>query len=131
MKTNAAVRFDNGCQRWAASDLWALFYFYNETYFGKRLPIPLAISFAKFPNKALGRTVPVKIRCPGNTGTSYGYKIELGQQIRWSRRLWAATLLHEMVHLEQRNRYSCGLRGKKFNQRMLELAQSGAFDALW
>ena len=41
------------------------------------------------------------------------------------------TLVHEMVHLEQGNKYSCGIMGKRFNGRMRQLALIGCFDGIW
>lgn len=59
------------------------------------------------------------------------FGIRISSKLRWSRRLWMGTLIHELVHLEQQLKYSCGPRGKKFNRRILELAVAGAFDGLW
>jgi hypothetical protein len=116
--------------RFTNDDLWEWFHLFNSRYFGGKLS-PLHINFADLSSKhAIGHT--------GRYRTLYGkrsqedrFYIEIDRSLNQSRALACQTLLHEMVHLEQKNKYSCGLRGHKFNNRMKELAAAGAFNGLW
>src|SRR5665213_872208 len=117
----------NKARRWTNTDLREVFDTYNDAYFDGKLECN-HITFADmYP---LGKTT--RLRAPGKRRSEKDlFSIKINKNLRHSRRLWATTLLHEMVHLEQRNRYSCGLRGRRFNARMVELAVTGAFDGIW
>ena len=109
-------------------DLMEEFLRLDKLYFGGKLPIPLRIAFA--PIDGLGHTF--RYRTVGKRRSKEDrFGIHISIKLRFSRRLWEQTLIHELVHLEQRLKYSCGLRGKRFNKRMRELTIAGAFDGLW
>lgn len=115
---------------WTNSDLMEMFLEYNSRYFDNRLKKPANLCFAPigglghcFRYRIVGRELRRHEREP--------FGIHISSVLRKSRRQWLLTLIHEMVHLEQGNRYSCGLRGRRFNRRMRELAMAGAFDGLW
>lgn len=112
-------------KRWTDEDLCETFLLFKSRYFQPTLDEPITIAFKKMD--ALGRTFTY--RELGGPIERFG--IHISNHIRFSRRLWATTLLHEMVHLEQRNKYSCGVNGHRFNRRMKELARKGAFNGLW
>lgn len=46
-------------------------------------------------------------------------------------RIWSIVLLHEMVHVEQRHDIRKKYHGRKFQNRMKQLAALGAFEDLW
>lgn len=116
-------------KKWKNADLIETFEMYARAYFGGKLRRPVRLVFA--PIEGLGLTA--RYRTPGRrrNNKTDRFGIQISSQLRFSRRLWATTLLHEMVHLEQCNRYGCGVRGKRFNRRMKELATAGAFDGMW
>lgn len=109
---------------WTDAHLRAAFKKYNRLYFGNSLEV-LRLQFRKIPG--LGHTYRIRKHQRRSAEDAFGISISPSQ--RTSRRLWAITLLHEMVHVEQKCRYSCA--GPKFNARMLELAKAGAFNRLW
>ena len=119
---------------WTDADLREFFDLANSRYFGGRLKA-LRIRFASLDG--LGNTHRAAYRVLYGPRSQYRpvdrieYHITISHRLRYSRRLWATTLLHEMVHLEGENRNSCGLRGHRFNRRMKELAVAGAFNGLW
>lgn len=112
---------------WKNADLLEAFAIFNRGYFGDQLAVAhLAFS----PIDGLGKTV--RCRTLGKRRSKDDpFAISISSKLRQSRRLWAGTLLHEMVHLEQRNKYSCAINGHHFNRRMKKLAADGAFDGLW
>ncbi len=104
--TTPIVLSDRRLQRW--------FNLYNERYFGDRLLArvrfrPLESCWAQ----AFGGEPP---------------EIHVGLTCAVSRGWTKLTLLHEMVHLELWPEISHGAR---FQARMLELAQAGAFKDMW
>ena len=111
------------------SDLRELFDLYNGLYFSRALKVPLDLSFNKIDG--LGHTFRFRhLHGPKRPGPE-PFGIHIASSIRFSRQLCATTLLHEMVHLEQKNKYGCGIRSKRFNDRMRQLANAGAFDGIW
>lgn len=116
-------------RRWTNADLMEMFLEYNSRYFGGKLRTPASLSFASLDG--LGHCFRYRHLYGPHKGEEELFGIHIGKDLRDSRRQWLLTLIHEMVHLEQGNRYSCGLRGKRFNKRMRELALAGAFDGLW
>lgn len=112
---------------WTNADLREWFDTYNERYFGGELEC-VRITYSKmYP---LGRTA--RIRTPGKRRSQDDrFAIHINRGQRGSRRQSVSSLLHEMVHLEQRCKYSCGLRGYHFNERMKKLAVAGAFNGIW
>jgi hypothetical protein len=110
------------------NDLLEEFLRLDKLYFGGKLPMPLRISFALIDG--LGHTF--RYRTVGKRRSKDDrFGIHISNKLRFSRRLWYASLIHEMVYLEQRCMYSCGLRGKRFNGRMRQLSFQGAFDGIW
>lgn len=59
--------------------------------------------------------------------------IRINPKCKWSRRVWAMTLLHEMVHFKlvdtDKGRGDCGSR--MFQREMKRLALRGAMNWLW
>jgi hypothetical protein len=101
----------------------------SARYFGGRLPAVSELRFARLVG--LGYTFRARRAHPPRRSSADTFGIRINERLRDSRRHWAFTLFHEMVHLEQRNRYSCGARGRHFNARMKDLAARGAFNGLW
>lgn len=112
------------------SDLWEWFHLFNSRYFEGRLD-PLTIKYKDLSCKeSIGHTG--RYRTLGKKRSQEDrFYIEIDKTLRRSRSLSCTTLLHEMVHLEQKNRFSCGTGGHKFNNRMKQLAAAGAFNGLW
>ena len=112
---------------WRNEDLREAFDLYNKLYFGGKLE---ATDIRFTVMEGLGKTV--RFRTVGKRRSQYDkFRILISNQLRDSRRLWATTLLHEMVHLEQQCKYSCGIKGSRFNKRMAVLAVQGAFNGIW
>ncbi len=113
---------------WTNADLMDEFLELNNRYFDGKLPVPLVLAFRNM--EELGHTF--RFRTLGKRRTKDDdFGIHISRKLRFSQRLFVCTLIHEMVHLQLRNRYSCGPRGKRFNGRMRQLAFLGAFDGLW
>jgi len=126
-KTKKRKQTTKKSELWNNADLREVFSIYNERYLGGKLAL-YNLSFS--PIDELGHAF--RYRTVGKRrDESDAWEIHISSRLRYSRRLWATTLLHEMVHLKMRNRHSCGLRGRRFNKRMRELAMAGAFDGLW
>lgn len=114
-------------KRWTNADLREFFFSYNDRYFGGKLDL-CTLSFIRMEN--LGHTS--RYRTVGKKRSdSEPFGIHISEKLRFSRRLWATTMIHEMIHLEQRNKYNCGQRGRYFNKRMAQLAVAGAFNGIW
>lgn len=111
---------------WKNSDLLCEFRRFNRLHFGGKLKEPLTL---KFGGKELGHTFTYRTLYGSRKDVNYGITISAGT--RSMRRVWLGTLLHEMVHLEQGNKYSCGAGGWKFNNRMKQLAKDGALNGIW
>jgi hypothetical protein len=100
-----------------------LYEYWNRRFFRGRLPdIPV-----KWDNKSYSKGGSAWF----NHETKQPVKITLNPKYRDSRCVWQATLLHEMVHVEQWKLPEKQAHGRKFKKRMRELAASGAFDLLW
>jgi hypothetical protein len=108
----------------------------NSRYFGGRLEVT-RLRIALIPGGWLGTTHRAVYRQLYGPRPKYRpvdrieWHITINTCCLFSRSLCMNTLLHEMVHVEQGNKYSCGLRGRKFNNRMKELAARGAFCGFW
>lgn len=113
--------------KWTNADLRKTFDIFNHNYFGSKLEVA-NLRFAPLGGK-LGRTF--RNRQAARRSINDTFSIHIGSQLRCCPRVAAGTLIHEMVHVEQRNRYSCGMTGKHFNVRMIELAKAGALAGLW
>ena len=120
---------------WTNSDLREWFDLANARYFNNRLELRY-LEFGTFPShiRALGQTHRITYRTlwgPRVSKPHVHWRITICRSLRRSRSLSIMTLLHEMVHLEQKNRYSCGAYGIRFNRRMKELAAQEAFNGFW
>jgi len=114
--------------QWTNADLRKEFDRIKKLYFDDTMPNPRTIRFD--PIDGLGYTF--RYRTPGKRRSKDDdFGIQISIKLRYSRRLWLGTLVHEMVHLEGGNKYSCGIRGKRFNGRMRQLALTGCFDGIW
>lgn len=58
-------------------------------------------------------------------------RITLNPKYKTAFALWAATLIHEMVHVQQWKVPEKQMHGRKFQKRMKQLAARGAFCELW
>ena len=118
------MKFDDGKTRWTNADLREMFDLFNSRYFSNKLKID-SIRFEDIDGLGRSRTLYDR------SGRLSGYSTTISRKLRWSRRMWASTLLHEMVHVEDKLVHSCGINGHIFNRRMKELANRGAFNGLW
>ena len=105
-----------------------LYHFWNSRYFRSKLPdIPVRWS----PNYYKGRNR----KCLGSTWFDHKTKlpklITLNPAMKPYSVIWQSTLLHEMVHVEQWKVPTKQAHGNKFNKRMKQLANLGAFRGLW
>lgn len=114
---------------WTNADLLAAFTIFNAEYFSGKLDEPAHLCFRDMGG-ILGKTSRVR-RFRQHRSAEDRFSIFIGRELRGSRRLWATTLLHEMVHMSQRCKYSCTVRGHVFNREMQRLALAGAFNGLW
>ena len=96
---------------------------FNKKHFHNALPKDLPVEFSKklVRQRTLGHTAI-------HRQTFRPLWILISERFRSSRRCSAMTLLHEMVHVEQKERRG---HGKHFEKRMLELARQGAFKGIW
>jgi hypothetical protein len=108
--------------------LFAEFDRLNRLYFGGKLEFG-RLTFADLGGN-LGHTVRYR-KTPPRRSHEDTFGILIDNATRGMRRVWLGTLLHEMVHLEQKNKYSCGVGGRVFNARMKELAAAGALNGVW
>jgi hypothetical protein len=91
----------------------------NRKYFKGKLP-DIPVRFAKVNRLVLG----ILWINPGDVPSD----IEISEELRYVQNLTIMTLLHEMVHVENPRWKGHGWR---FDRRMKQLAQDGAFDGLW
>lgn len=120
-------KLKNGHVLWTNMDLQQAFDLFNSRYFSGKLAV-VRLEFSDIGD-SLGKTS--RYRQGKRRSLNDGFGIKISKNIRGSRRTWALTLLHEMVHVENRCRYSCGIKGHYFNRRMKELAKYVAFNGLW
>jgi SprT-like family len=115
---------------WGNAHLRECFDLYNARYFDGRLKVE-RLEFARRSAMGdfIGRTM--RMRRAKRRSKNDAWAILINRDYRRSRRIWAFTLLHEMVHVEQCCAFTCRERGVRFNTRMKELAMLGAFDGLW
>ena len=97
---------------------------YNKKYFEGFLPDDTELWWEPLSN-ADGMTCPVWEVDSGK------FVIRIDPGIKGFGAYWRATLLHEMVHIDLWSRHPKHQHGKLFNDRMLKLAQDGAFNRLW
>lgn len=119
---------------YTATELYDLF---NSRYFRGRLPkIPvrwvLPASTPKRSKHLLGATHFAHERIPGTRRhKKVPVYISLHPKIKNMGVIWVMTLLHEMVHVEQHYLPESQAHGRKFEARMRDLANKGAFRTLW
>lgn len=116
MKTKYVNRGNDGILR-------AMYCALNKKYFHNALPKDLPVLYSKdlVRERALGHTAIHK-------QTFRPLWIKLAWPLRTCHRTTRLTLLHEMVHVEQKHLRG---HGKQFEKRMLELARHGAFKGVW
>lgn len=101
----------------------------NSRYFHNRLKNVTVRWSKSLPKGTLGRTQSVSGRV---TEGERKFLIELDLKSRRYGSLMRMTLLHEMVHVEQWEKVtSRSCHGHRFQRRMKQLAQKGAFNGLW
>lgn len=97
---------------------------YNALYFNNTLPDDTILFWEPLSN-ADGMTCPVYEISAGK------FSIRLDPGIKGFSAYWRSTLLHEMCHLALWPNHPKHQHGKVFNDRMLKLAQDGAFNKIW
>lgn len=113
----------------ANDDLLDAFRLYNSRYFRNRLKVD-SLRFGKL-TEALGNTHCRRYRAVKGQDPPDRWEITINSRFRDARSIWATTLLHEMVHLEQKNQFACQVGGYRFHRRMKQLAAAGAFNGIW
>lgn len=114
------------CGGCTANELYDIF---NSRYFRGRLPkIPIKwshdLGFEGNRKGILGSTHYDGV-------TNRPKLISLNPKYKSSGTIWVTTLLHEMVHVEQWRTPAKQAHGHKFQKRMKQLANKGAFNGLW
>lgn len=92
---------------------------YNDLYFGGELP-DLTVKWSRKHTKD----------CDGLYVYHPESAIYLNSSLKKWDRVWRMVLLHECVHVEQRNDAVLD-HGRKFQNRMKQLVRQGAFQDLW
>jgi hypothetical protein len=112
----------------------------NKRYFGGRLPIAKISFSSKLKANWHGRTYVCIYDVKQDDGRITAFEmshIEINSKLKRARDLCMMTVYHEMVHAEldmlgfRGKELSCRKSGARFNQRMTELAEVGAFNGLW
>lgn len=112
----------------------------NKRYFGGRLPIAKISFSSRLRAYRHGRTFTCvyDVKQVDGRWTEFEMShIEISSKLRRARDLCMMTVYHEMVHAElfrlgfYDGENSCRKSGARFNRRMTELAQAGAFNGLW
>lgn len=93
---------------------------YNRLYFGGKLP-PVPVKWSRKHTQD----------CRGLCVYQPKLAIYLNPRFKKWERIWAMTLIHEMVHVEQRHDVRAKDHGRKFQNRMKALVRQGAFQDLW
>ena len=100
-----------------------LYPFYNARYFRGRLPrIPVVFR----PDKKMPKVIALTEFREG-----VPIKIAINSRYKKAKSIWYFYLLHEMVHVEQRKLPRSQAHGHKFQRRMKQLANLGAFNRFW
>ena len=97
---------------------------YNRKFFGGSLPEDVQLLWEPLSN-ADG------ITCPVYNIDDNKFMIKIDPGIKGFGAYWRSTLLHAMVHLDLFKNHRGHQHGKLFQDRMLKLAQDGAFRNLW
>ena len=119
---------------WRNCDLRDFYDLYNRLYFGGRLP-PLTACEFKNLGRYLGHTGRFRQKNRRSKNDTFG--IFISKELQVSRRLWAGTMLHEMVHadLETASDGYVGYKtdeghGTRFQGEICRLWRQGAYDGL-
>ena len=114
-------------RKWTPKELYG---FWNARYFGGRLP-NIRVGFSKVlcQGKDFHRLGATEFWFKGDR--KYPVRILLNDRYKNEFGVWAATLLHEMVHVQQWRTPTDQMHGRKFQKRMKQLAAAGAFNRLW
>ena len=113
-------------QKWTPKELYD---FLNGRYFRSRLPdIPVLWCRKHYQGPRNKHTMGSSWF---DAETKLPKRITLNMKYKTAFTLWAATLLHEMCHIEQWRVPSKQQHGRKFQNRMKQLAARGAFNGLW
>lgn len=116
------------CGGLTANELYDLF---NRRYFRERLPkIPVRWVLPQDTEKRSRGALGCTLFRVGD-GRLTPVEIRLHPKLRNSGTVWATTLIHEMVHVQQWRLPRSQAHGRKFNNRMKQLASLGAFNGLW
>lgn len=100
-----------------------LYPFYNARYFRNCLPdIPVVFR----PDKKMPNAIAVTELQDG-----VPLKIAINDKYKKIKSIWYFYLLHEMVHVEQCKLPREQSHGHKFQRRMKQLANLGAFNRFW
>ena len=114
-------------KKWKPKELYL---FLNSRYFRGRLPdIPVVWS-AKRHNGRENRNMGATIFQWGKDGVLRPTKIVLNPQYKNAFVIWAGTLLHEMVHVQQWKLPREQAHGRKFQKRIKQLVAVGAYNGL-
>lgn len=113
-------------EKWKPKELYD---FLNCRYFKSRLPdLPVNWGHREYGPKRARHWMGGTHFC----GTPLKpFKITLNPKYKDSYVVWAQTLLHEMVHVQQWYLPREQAHGRKFQKRMKQLAAAGAFNGLW
>ena len=109
-------------------ELWtpkSLYRFWNARYFRGRLP-DIPVYFSKRLGAGSERHT---MGCASfDDETMRPLRIQLNPRYKNAFVIWAATLLHEMVHIEQWKIQKSQAHGRKFIKRMKQLVALGAYN---
>lgn len=113
--------------------------FPNHVYNKSGLVVPQRL-YREFNKAYFGEALPaVRVKWSRSKTKPHGYAgvchfdplaIFLNPALKGWDRIWSIVLLHEMVHVEQRD-VCKKYHGRKFQNRMKQLASLGAFQDLW
>jgi hypothetical protein len=110
-------------ESFSSSQIKDLYRFFNGRYFRGRLPdIPVVWCPDKKMPKAIATTW-IEGEKPVRICMNYKYKD--------TKVIWYHYLLHEMVHVQQAKLPRDQAHGRKFQKRMKQLANAGAFNCTW
>jgi len=106
-----------------------LYDFLNGRYFRNSLPDIRVVWSLTYYEPARRRHLMGSTWYDGLTGRPK--KITLNPKYKTAFAVWAPTLIHEMVHVQQWRVPVKQAHGRKFEKRMKQLAARGAFSGLW
>ena len=102
----------------------------NKKYFGNRLKNVKIKWSSDLPKRSMAVTRSQHGKVPKGTRKFY---IEIDKGLRKYRAVSILTVIHELVHVEQWDQVPQhhSHHGRKFQNRMKDLASKGAFNGLW